>query len=41
MIDVNSGSDTKVLVKKVLEWDKTNREEESVMFSTSGFKKLA
>jgi phosphomevalonate kinase len=27
LVDVNSGSDTRVLVKKVLAWDKENSEE--------------
>jgi phosphomevalonate kinase len=35
MVDVNDGSDTKVLVKQVLNWDKTNRDpnEPDKMFS--------
>eukprot|EP00355_Strombidium_rassoulzadegani_P008793 CAMPEP_0168620644 /NCGR_PEP_ID=MMETSP0449_2-20121227/7256_1 /TAXON_ID=1082188 /ORGANISM="Strombidium rassoulzadegani, Strain ras09" /LENGTH=101 /DNA_ID=CAMNT_0008661681 /DNA_START=827 /DNA_END=1132 /DNA_ORIENTATION=+ len=40
LVDVNSGSDTKVLVKKVLEWEKKNRENEAVMFSSPLFQKL-
>ena len=39
MIDVNSGSDTRVLVKEVLRWEKENRDEEQkdMMFSNYSF----
>ena len=40
MIDFNSGSDTKVLVKEVLKWEKANRSEEGGMFSAHEFMKL-
>ena len=33
MVDVNSGSDTKVLVSAVLKWEKNNRENLNQMFS--------
>ena len=38
MVDVNSGSDTRVLVKKVLAWDKENSPEGQ--FSSEMFEKL-
>ena len=43
MVDVDSGSDTRVLVKKVLEWEKANRNEQAdnpnEMFSGYEFQK--
>ncbi len=33
LIDVNSGSDTKLMVKKVLDWAKTRQSKENDMFS--------
>jgi hypothetical protein len=33
LIDVNSGSDTKLMVKKVLDWAKTRQANENDMFS--------
>ena len=40
MVDVNSGSDTKVLVSAVLNWEKQNRGEAQEMFSGYNFVKL-
>ena len=42
MVDVNDGSDTKVLVKQVLDWEKANRDpnEPNKMFSCHLFKQL-
>ena len=39
LVDVNSGSDTRVLVKEVLKWEKSNRPEgmENEMFSNYKF----
>ena len=40
MVDVNSGSDTKVLVSAVLKWEKENRNQPETMFSGYNFVKL-
>ena len=40
MIDINSGSDTKILTKQVLAWEKENRDDPDKMFSHPHFKKL-
>ena len=42
MVDVNSGSDTRVLVKQVLEWEKNNRgqAQPDLQFSNELFVKL-
>ncbi|TNV83626.1 hypothetical protein FGO68_gene7895 [Halteria grandinella] len=40
LIDVNSGSDTKLMVKKVLDWAKANQSKEDDMFSNDICSKL-
>lgn len=44
MVDIDSGSDTRVLVKKVLEWEKANRNAQDdaapEMFSAYEFQKM-
>jgi len=42
MVDVHDGSDTKVLVKQVLQWEKDNRDPQNadMMFSSPHFQKL-
>lgn len=37
LVDVNSGSDTRVLVRQVLNWDKENRSEEKPDQQFSGY----